>query len=98
MGNAMPPRQTKPVLRNFSYNLTDKDLAFICSRLHYNYQDDLSDVCNFLSLAQTENVEVIRGWLESAESSGDFYSVVDEIKSSVDKEFERRGGKFTEII
>ena len=94
----MPPRQTKPVLRNFSYNLTDKDLAFICSRLYYNYQDDLSDVCNFLSLAQTENVEVIRGWLESAESSGDFYSVVDEIKSSVDKEFERRGGKFTEII
>lgn len=94
----MPPRQTKPVLRNFSYNLTDKDLAFICSRLYYNYQDDLSDVCNFLSLAQTENVEVIRGWLESAESSGDFYSVLDEIKSSVDKEFERRGGKFTEII
>jgi hypothetical protein len=98
MVNSMPPRQTKSVLRNFSYNLTDKDLAFICSRLHYNYQDDLAEVCDFLSLAQTENIEVVRGWLDDVESSSEFYSVLDEIQGSVNKEFERRGGSFAELV
>ncbi len=94
----MPPRQTKSILKNFSYNLTDKDLSFICSRLHYNYQDDLAHVCDFLSLAQTENIDTVRSWLDSADTVLDFYSVIDDIKSSVDKEFERRGGNFAELI
>ena len=43
----MAQKNIKPALKSFSYNLTDYDLGFICSRLHHNYQDDLFQFFEF---------------------------------------------------
>lgn len=91
----MASRKSDVLLRNFSTSLTDNDLQFFTSRLHYQYQDDLHQAFTKLDQMkknnQLENCDVDY-WLAGAKSSNDFYRQVDQLASSCMKEYERRGG------
>ncbi len=94
----MVQKNIKSVLKSFSYNLTDYDLDFICSRLHHNYQDDLAHFLDFLAQLNGDTINPIKNILDTAKNSSEFYSIVDEITVSVVKEFERRGNSIHELV
>jgi len=93
----MAQKNIKPALKSFSYNLTDYDLGFICSRLHHNYQDDLFQFLEFMAEIDGENIQPVKVFLESAKNYSEFFAILDEIKSSVAKEYERRGNSLQEL-
>lgn len=94
----MIQKNIKSTLKSFSYNLTDYDLGFICSRLHHSYQGDLAEFLNFVSGLDGDNITPVKASLENVKNSTEFYSVVDEIANSVIKEFERRGNSLHELV
>jgi hypothetical protein len=89
------------ILKNFSNSLSDSELQFFASRLHYQYQDDLADVFDGLadlkSKGRIDNCDVDY-WLQGAKSAGDFYKQVDQLSSSCLREYERRGGNRLNLI
>lgn len=94
----MTVKNLKSLLKGFSYSLSDNDLSFICSRLHYNYQGDFAAACDFMEKIDSENADLIRNQIESVDGCKDFYNIFDDIKLSLLKEFERRGGNLFELV
>ena len=94
----MAVKVAKSIYKNFVYSLTDKDLEFICSRLHRQYQDDFAQFCNYVSENVSEGFSQLKNLFESSDGYQDFYSVVDDLKFSAIKEYERRGYSIMEVI
>lgn len=94
-------RKNDQILKNFTNSLTDNDLQFFASRLYYQYQDDLSQVFDRLTIMkksnQLENADVDY-WLSNAKTSADFHKQVDSLGISCLKEYERRGGSRQSLI
>lgn len=97
----MAIRKSDVLLRNFSSSLTDADLQFFTSRLHYQYQDDLYQAFSKLeqlkSNNQLENCDVDY-WLSGAKNSADFYRQVDQLSASCMREYERRGSSKLSLV
>ena len=94
----MAVKVAKSVYKNFVYGLTDKDLEFICSRLYRQYQDDLAEFCNYVSENNVESFAPIKNLFGSSDGHQEFYSILDDLKFSAVKEYERRGYNIMEVI
>ena len=97
----MAGKKADVILRNFSNSLSDNDLQFLASRLAYQYQDDLSEVCGIIAdlkgKGKIDNCDVDY-WLQGAKSSSDFYRQIDQLAASCLKEYERRGGSRLTLV
>jgi hypothetical protein len=91
-------RVGKSVYKNFVYGLPDNELEFICSRLHRQYQDDLAEICNYVSSNDSETLNPIKSLFENSNGYEDFYSIIDDLKFSATKEYDRRGYNIMEVI
>jgi hypothetical protein len=80
--------KTENIIREYVRNLSDEDLKNLLSRLMQNLSGDKAEVANILS----KSAEVDK-WLKSANSSNDFFSMMDEIEKEVSFEFQKRNEK-----
>lgn len=72
-------------LKEYCQRLSDDNLKFLTGRLNQRLGGDVAEVLDFLS-----NVREIDRWLASAETSNDLYDMIDLVKASTVKEYDRR--------
>jgi hypothetical protein len=93
-------RKTDSVVKSFSTSLTENDLHFFCSRLHWRYQDDLSQVFEYLAELKEKNLlehADVDYMLYSSRNSDEFHKNLDLLTKSCLKEYERRGHKLEQL-
>jgi hypothetical protein len=94
-------RKSDQIVKNFATSLNDNDLLFVTSRLFYQYQDDLSEVFEYIGelkkAKQLDNADVDY-WLGSAKTFCDFYKQVDHLGVACMREYERRGGNRLSLV
>lgn len=80
--------KTENIVREYVRRLSDDDLKNISSRLTQNLSGDKAEVADMLS----KSIEIDK-WLRSANSSNEFFSMMDEIEREVSFEFQKRNEK-----
>ena len=55
----MANKKPELVFKQFAHALGDGDLNFLCSRLHYRYQDDFAEALNYLDTLKMDENESI---------------------------------------
>lgn len=74
-------KKIETYLREYARRLSDEDLQYLCSRFNQALCTDLFDISNFFS----RDRELDR-WLATAQSSDEFYEMLDLVESYLDKE------------
>lgn len=72
-------------LKEYCQRLSDENLKFLAQRLNQRLSGDMAETFEYLS-----NVREIDRWLSSALTSDELYDMIDQIYSTVQKEYERR--------
>lgn len=93
-------RKADSLLKSFSSSLTENDLQFFCSRLFWRYQDDLTQVFDYISeMKQKKMLEDadVDHYLYNCKTSEDFHKNLDMLTKSCLKEYERRGHKLEQL-
>ena len=72
-------------LKEYCQRLSDDNLKFITGRLNQKLGGDISEVLDFLT-----NVREIDRWLASANTSEEFFEMIDLLHSLVVREYDRR--------
>lgn len=81
-------KKPETVLKECVGKLSDENLDFIHSRLEQRMAGDLAACLDILS----KNGDLDR-WLATAQSSGEFFDMVDLVAEQVTKEYMRRNSK-----
>lgn len=93
-------RKMESIVKSFSSSLTENDLHFFCSRLHWRYQDDLQQVFDYIAELKQKNMldhADVDYMLQSAKNSDEFQRNLDLLTKSCLKEYERRGHKLEQL-
>lgn len=77
------------LLKQFSSNCTFEELNLLYTRLNQKYQGDLASALKFISEANYCDNEV-HYWLESAKNSEEFFSMIETLTKSINKEYDKR--------
>lgn len=80
--------KTENIVREYVRRLSDEDLKNISSRLTQNLSGDKAEVADMLSRSSD-----VDKWLKSANSSDEFFDMMDEIEREVNFEFQKRNEK-----
>lgn len=78
-------KSVEVLLKEYCSKLKDDDLYYLYSRFTQFLTGDRADISNYLS--QSKDLD---RWLASAESSNDFFDMLDKVGEFVVKEFESR--------
>lgn len=93
-------RKMESIVKSFSNSLTENDLHFFCSRLHWRYQDDLQQAFDYISELKQNNMlehADVDYVLHSAKNSEEFDRNLDLLTKSCLKEYEKRGHKLEQL-
>lgn len=72
-------------LKEYCTRLSDENLNFLHTRLGQKLSGDMAEALDFLS-----SVKEIDRWLSSADSSGEFFDMVDLILAACEQEHKKR--------
>ena len=93
-------RKMESIVKSFSNSLTENDLHFFCSRLHWRYQDDLQQAFDYISELKHNNMlehADVDYVLHNVKSSEEFHRNLDLLTNSCLKEYEKRGHKLEQL-
>jgi len=80
------------LLKQFASSCSYEELNLLYTRLNQKYQGDLAEALKFISASNYCDNEV-NNWLESAKSSTEFFSMVDILTKSINKEYDKRNSR-----
>jgi len=77
------------LLKQFASSCSYEELNLLYTRLNQKYQGDLAEALKFIAASNYCDNEV-HLWLETAKCSTDFFSMVEILTKSVNKEYDKR--------
>lgn len=80
------------LLKQFSSSCSFEELNLLYTRLNQKYQGDLATALQFISQCNYCDNEV-HYWLESAKTSDDFFTMIDLLTKSINKEYDKRNNR-----
>lgn len=80
------------LLKQFTSMCNFEELNLLYTRLNQKYQGDLVIALQFISQCKHCENEV-NFWLESAKDSDEFFSMIDLLAKSINKEYDRRNSR-----
>ena len=80
------------LLKQFASSCSYEELNLLYTRLNQKYQGDLAEALKFIASSNYCENEV-HVWLETAKNSTDFFSMLDVLTKSVNKEYDKRNNR-----
>lgn len=80
------------VLKQFASSLTQEELSKLYTRLNQKYEGDMATALEIISDSNHCDGDV-NLWFESANSSSEFFEMVDTITKYINKEYDRRNAR-----
>lgn len=96
----MASKKPESVFKTFAHTLGDGDLNFLCSRLHYRYQDDFAEALNYLDTLKMDENELNPASyaLSNAKNCDEFDKLTDMLTYFLLKEYDKRGFRAEQLV